>query len=87
MAGIDELTVVEEIKGGVKKRRTVPKYELIQSHTARRTGITNMYLANIPSIDIMKISGHKKESNFLKYVRLSKDETANKLAAHPYFNE
>ncbi len=84
-AGITELVEIEETRGGIKARRTVPKYELIKSHTARRTGITNMYLAEIPPIDIMKISGHKKESNFLKYIRLTKDETANRLSQNAFF--
>ena len=84
--GVDELVEIEETRGGKKMRKTVPKYELIKTHTARRTGITNMYLAQIPTLDIMKISGHKKESSFMKYIRLTKEETANKLSQHPYFN-
>ncbi|MBS1686979.1 MAG: hypothetical protein JSS76_19735 [Bacteroidetes bacterium] len=44
-----------------------------------------MYLAGIPTIDIMKITGHKKESNFMKYICITNEETANKLANHPYF--
>ncbi len=83
--GLTELVEIEKIKGGKKLRETVPKYELIKTHTARRSGITNMYLADIQPIDIMKISGHKKESSFMKYIRLTKEETANKLSKHPYF--
>ena len=81
-----KLVEIEETRGGRKQRRTVPKYELIQSHTARRSGFTNMYLAGIPSLDIMKISAHTTESNFLNYIRVSKEETADKLSVHPYFN-
>ena len=84
-AKINTLIEVEKIKGGKKVRTVVPKYELIKSHTARRTGATLMYLAKIPTIDIMKITGHKKESNFLKYICVTKEETADNLAAHPYF--
>ena len=40
------------------------KCDLIKTHTARRSGCTNMYLAKIQPIDIMKISGHKTERNF-----------------------
>jgi hypothetical protein len=45
-----------------------------------------MYLAGIPTIDIMKISGHKTEKEFLKYINVSKEETAINLSDHPYFN-
>jgi hypothetical protein len=33
----------------------------------------------------MKISGHKTEREFLNYVKVSKEETAQNLAKHPYF--
>ncbi len=64
-------------------KKKVVKADLIKTHTARRSGCTNMYLAGIPVIDIMKISGHKTEREFLKYIRIGKEETAMNLANHP----
>ena len=61
------------------------KYELIKTYTARRSGATNMYLAGIPTLSIMKIAGHKTEHEFLKHKRVSKEETAEILANHEYF--
>jgi integrase len=84
-ANINTLIELEKIRGGKKVRTVLPKHKLIMSHTARRTGATLMYLAGIPTLDIMKITGHKKESNFLKYICVTKEETANSLAEHPYF--
>jgi hypothetical protein len=63
------------------------KKDLIKTHTARRTGCSLMYLAGIPVIDIMKVSGHKTEKEFLKYIKVGKEETAINLASHPYFNQ
>ena len=74
-----------ELKGGMKVKKMIPKSELIKIHTARRRGCTNMYLAGIPTIDIMKISGHKTEREFLKYISVTKEETARGLSVHPYF--
>ncbi len=84
--GIDETITTEITQGGVKKEKRVQKYELIKTHTARRSGITNMYIAGIPTIDIMKLSGHKTEREFLKYVNLTKEQTAQRLSSHSYFN-
>ena len=83
------LDVVEDVKtiGGRQKKEKKAKCLLISSHTARRSGCTNMYLAKIPVIDIMKISGHKTESEFLKYIRVTKEETAVNLATHSYFTK
>jgi hypothetical protein len=82
---ITELIHVETNKGGMKVKTSVKKCDLIMTHTARRTGCSLMYLAGIPIIDIMKVSGHKTPIEFLKYIRVGKEETAISLASHPYF--
>lgn len=82
---INEQVVIEEMKGGFKVKKTVEKCDLIKTHTARRTGCTLMYLAGVPTLDIMKISGHKTEREFLNYIKVGKEETAHNLSKHPYF--
>jgi hypothetical protein len=84
-AGIKEMIQVERNRGGLTVKTYVMKCDLIKTHTARRTGCSLMYLAGIPTIDIMKISGHKTPNEFLKYIRVSKEETAVALSNHPYF--
>ncbi len=71
---------------GMKHETSAEKWELITCHTGRRSAATNMYLAGISSIDIMKITGHKTEKSFMKYIRITEEETANKLLKHPFFN-
>jgi integrase len=85
-AGITEIIPVKKIKGGKEVRKDYVKCDLISTHTARRTGATLMYLDGIPSIDIMKITGHQKESVFLNYIKVSKEETADSLADKPFFS-
>lgn len=84
-AGIDEIVSISEDIGGTTKTRSVPKYELITNHTGRRTAATLMYLSKIPTIDIMKITGHKTESSFMKYIRITKEETAERMAENEFF--
>lgn len=46
-----------------------PKYELITSHTARRSCITNLFLqGRFTNEQIMSISGHKDEKTFKAYI-------------------
>ena len=85
LAGIDELIEVEKTIGDQKVIVTTPKHDEIKTHTGRRSALTNMYLAGIKPIDIMKISGQTTEREFMKYIKISKEETAKKLADHPYF--
>ena len=87
MACIDGPARIIIKKGGKRIEETLPKYEVIKTQTARRSGCTNMYLANIPTVEIMAISGHKSERDLLAYIKNSNKEwvVANKLSAHPYF--
>lgn len=85
-AKINELIETEEIKGGLKVTQSKSKHLLIKTHTARRTGATLMFLAGIPTISIMKITGHKTEREFQKYIRVTKEENAQTLMNHAYFN-
>jgi integrase len=52
------------------------------SHTARRSFATNLYLQGYPAIEIMKITGHKTESSFLKYIKVNKAAAAKRLSTH-----
>ena len=85
-AGITEKVEVSYIENGEKKSRQVEKCDLVKTHTARRSGATNMYLAGIPTIAIMKITGHKTEREFMKYIKITEEQTALELMSHPYFS-
>lgn len=84
-AGIDEVVEVRESIGGKIVVNRYPKYKLVGTHTARRSFATNAYKAGIPTISIMKITGHTKESSFMRYIRISQEENAVMLSQHPFF--
>lgn len=54
--------------------------DLITSHTARRTGATNLFKLGFSPLEIMKITGHTSEKTFLKYIEMSKIENADRMA-------
>lgn len=85
IAGINDNIEITKIIGGEIETYTKPKYELIKTHTARRTGATLMYLAKIPPIEIMKITGHTREQNLMKYIKITNEEVADRLAKNPFF--
>lgn len=57
-------------------------YECITSHTARRSFATNYYLSGFPALELRKITGHRTEKSFLKYIKVSIQETADRLHRH-----
>lgn len=45
-----------------------PKYQFVSSHTARRTGVTNLYLRGLDLLTIAKIAGHTSTNTTMGYV-------------------
>lgn len=84
-ADLTDDILINITKGGKKQGEIFKKYELITAHTARRSFATNAYLNDIPSISIMKITGHSTEKAFLTYIKISQEDNANKLINHPFF--
>jgi integrase len=86
-AGINERVVMTTKTAGLKHEQTIEKWQLITIHTARRSFATNMFLAEVPTISIMKITGHRTEKAFMKYIKITQEQNANKLGNHPYFSK
>ena len=60
----------------------MPRYACVTTHTARRSGITNMYLTHKYTIvQMMHVSGHKTQKTFMDYIKLSSDEIADEIDA------
>lgn len=76
-----QVEVKDEItKGGKKRAKNKKKYELIGTHTGRRSFATNFYNSGkIPIGQIMAITGHKKESTFFSYIRTAPEEHAQQF--------
>ena len=82
LAGIVEQTEKQQTKGGAKVATVQEKWEMVSSHTARRSFATNSVKNGVPIQTIMQITGHKKEATFLKYVKLSASEHAAIMRKH-----
>ncbi|WP_417040175.1 tyrosine-type recombinase/integrase, partial [Coprobacter fastidiosus] len=84
--GLTEPVVYEEEQAGevvmVKKK----KYEMISSHTARRTFATNMIRNNVSTSKIRKCTGHKSTACFDRYDRMTLTDNARSLAGNGYLS-
>ncbi len=86
-AGINQDVIISSTRGGKNHSETNKKYELVKTHTARRSFATNLFLAGYSPVEIMKMTGHKTETEFLKYIRVSSEEVAFKIAQDPRFSK
>jgi len=66
-------------KEGTSKQTSYEKWQMLCTHTARRSFATNEFLAGTPSLKIMAITGHKTERAFLKYIKLNSADHAKLL--------
>ena len=61
------------------------RWEMVSSHTARRSLLTNLYQSGVSAKDCMAISGHKSLSSFERYLKVSADSSVRKLRDNPIF--
>jgi len=83
--GIDGIESTEITRGGLKVIEKKYRYELVKSHTARRSFCSNAYLSGMSSLDIMSISGHNTETAFMKYIKVTPEQVAIKMSEHIFF--
>lgn len=84
-AEINDKIQVTRSKGARHETTIEPKWKLVSSHTARRTGATLLYKLGVPSRQVMLITGHKTEQAFRSYIRITKEENAQALQNNPFF--
>lgn len=86
--GLNDLITYSYTIGGKLITVTREKWELISSHTARRSAATNMYLTGrMKTLEIMRLTGHRSEQNFFRYIRLTSDHTAQSIAGDMFFRK
>lgn len=85
IAGITQPVTTYRSHAGSTMAQITQKCNLVATHTARRSFATNAYLAGIPAIGIMKITGHRTESSFLRYIWITQAENAEVLLNHSFF--
>ncbi len=80
VVGFTELTYGAKINSETKRKElgNFEKWELVSSHICRRSFATNLY-GKLDNLTIMAITGHQTETQFLKYIRTTDTEKADKL--------
>ena len=87
LAGIEGDIEVKITRGGKIKKTIYKKYDLIKTHTARRSCITNMVLSEeFTTRQMMSISGHSTEKDFNSYVKAGHKEYLESMIDSQYFN-
>ncbi|MCF7859531.1 MAG: site-specific integrase [Candidatus Cloacimonetes bacterium] len=79
LAGLDEDIKISKLRGGQRVEKVYSKYELISTHTARRTFITLSLIKGMKPNFIMEITGHTDYRMMKKYLGIAKEETRKSM--------
>lgn len=85
LAGITHTVPCYYTLQGEPRCEHIAKNQLISSHTARRTFATNAFLAGVPVLNIMQITGHSTQAAFMLYIRADGMQSALSIANHSFF--
>jgi len=69
--GISRLIRVSEFQNGERVDRLVPKWQLITTHAARRTFISNALMMGIPPNVVMRWTGHSDYDSMKPYIAIA----------------
>lgn len=78
LAKVDEECEVHTYVGKVRNVTIKPKYDLVSTHTGRRTFATKLLSKGVPAETVMQFTGHRDYKSFSSYVNIPK--TAQKKA-------
>lgn len=82
-AQLTDVVMIKMNVGGKTISEMMYKYECIASHTARRTFATYAFMElKMPAMLIMKITGHRTEREFFKYIRVTGESVAVEMYAY-----
>lgn len=79
--GLNELVTFHYTRGGQLVTEVKPKWDLVTSHSARRSFATNAYLAKMEIYQIMAITGHTTEKSFFRYIKIKKEDLVRQAAS------
>lgn len=84
--GLTNEIIYSYTRGGKLVTEKKEKWELISSHTARRSAATNMYLTGrMKTYEIMSLTGHTTEKSFFRYIKITAEDTAKQIAGDSFF--
>ena len=79
IAGFDETVIRERFYGNKKKTEKIPRYNLIASHTARRTFITLSDQKGVSHSQIMKVTGIRSIKTLQGYIKVNSESLSKAI--------
>lgn len=85
MAGIKDKFIYTITKGGELQTHEMQEWQMVSSHTCRRSFITNLLKLGIPHARVMKLAGIKRYETLMRYFKESAVDAAKEVGKHDYY--
>jgi integrase len=85
--GFDDIINYSYTKGGKVVNTRKYKWEMISSHTARRSAATGMILAGCKFYEVMAVTGHTTEKSLARYIKVTNEEVAKQMSGGRFFTK
>lgn len=86
LKGFESMILWTETRKGVRVDHYTPKYDMVSTHTGRRSFITNALQNGLTDGDVMKLAGIKSAATLRRYDKTTRQQVADKVAKLPFFN-
>ena len=80
LAGIDDLVHIVYYRGNERIEEVHPKYELVGTHTGRRTFVVTMLSRGVPASIVMKFTGHSDYNAMKPYIDIVDSAKTEQMA-------
>lgn len=77
--GLNTPVTITRYVGSQRIDTTMPKYELITSHTARKTFATVSLILGMTERFVKSVTGHKRDASFNRYVKIAEQEVKKQM--------
>lgn len=77
--GFDTPTLIEYYQGDERVQEVVPKYQILASHSARRTFVVQCLTKGIPPLVIIRWTGHKDLKTLSPYIAIVDEQKKNEM--------
>ena len=82
---LQQKVIIGKTVAGLRVEVAKHKWEMVTTHTARRSFASNLFKDGIAARSIMAVTGHTTEQSFYRYIRLDNSEHAKIIADSPLF--
>ena len=86
--GIDSIIQVPKstrLKKGWPDDKQIRKWELVSSHSFRRSGASALYRSGVPARVVRYLTGHTTDKQLFKYIKIDKEEGLEMLSQSAFF--